>query len=207
MRNFSRGRRDKKPEFDQNLVDLARVSRVVAGGKRFRFRACICIGDKKGRVGMGVAKGNDVSGAISKAVLQAKKKLINVSIIKGTIPYRVEGEYKGAKIILMPAFEGTGIIAGGAVRAVLELVGIKNISGKMLGSNNKINNVTATIKILDRIRSPQEIAEGRGKDLREIAPHFIEKEKSVVRPKTKVRVKDNKKQEPQKTQKEQKTQK
>lgn len=200
MRKFSR-RRNKKPEFDQKLVDLARVARVVSGGKRFRFRACICIGDRKGRVAMGISKGNDVSGAISKAVLQAKKKLVNISIIKGTIPYRVEGEYKGAKVILMPAREGTGIIAGGAVRSVLELVGIKNISGKMLGSDNKINNVTATINILKSIRSPQEIAEGRGKDLKEIAPYFVEKEKSEVRAETKVITKDNKKKEPQKIQK------
>ncbi len=178
MRKFSK-RRDKKPEFDQKLVDLARVSRVVSGGKRFRFRACICIGDRKGRVGIGIAKGNDVSGAISKAVLQAKKKIINISVVNGTIPYKVEGRYKGAKIILMPASEGTGIIAGGAVRSVLELAGIKNISGKMLGSNNKINNVTAAIKILGNIRSPQEIADGRGKGLREIAPYFLKKEKSV----------------------------
>jgi len=180
MRKFSKGR-NKKPEFDQKLVDLARVSRVVAGGKRFRFRACICIGDRKGRVAMGIAKGNDVSGAIAKAVLQAKKKIINVSSIKGTIPYRIQGQYKGAKIVLMPAREGTGIIAGGAVRSVLELVGIKNISGKMLGSNNKINNVTATINMLKAIRSPQEIVTGRGKNLKEIAPYFIEKEKSLVK--------------------------
>ena len=101
----------------------------------------------------------------------------------------------------MPAREGTGIIAGGAVRSVLELVGIKNISGKMLGSDNKINNVTATINILKSIRSPQEIAEGRGKDLKEIAPYFVEKEKSEVRAETKVITKDNKKKEPQKIQK------
>lgn len=189
MRKFSRKRRYKKPEFDQKLVDLARVSRVVSGGKRFRFRACMCIGDRKGRVGMGMAKGNDVSTAISKAVLQAKKNLVNVSMIQDTIPYRVQGGYKGARVILMPAREGTGIIAGGAVRAVLELAGIKNISGKMLGSNNKVNNVTATIKILGNIRSPQSIAEGRGKTLKEIAPYFIEKDKSVnakKRVKTKV---------------------
>ncbi|NQU99937.1 MAG: 30S ribosomal protein S5 [Parcubacteria group bacterium] len=200
MRKFSR-RRNKKPEFDQKLVDLARVSRVVSGGKRFRFRACMCIGDRKGKVAMGIAKGNDVSGAIAKAILQAKKKFINVTITKGTIPYRIEGEYKGAKVILMPAREGTGIIAGGAVRSVLELAGIKNISGKMLGSNNKVNNVTATINVLNGIRSPQEIAAGRGKGLREIAPYFAEKEKPVVKVETKVRVEDNRKKEPQKTQK------
>jgi small subunit ribosomal protein S5 len=180
MRKFSK-RRDKKPEFDQKLIDLARVARVVSGGKRFRFRACIGIGDKKGRVGMGVAKGNDVSSAISKAVLQAKKKLINVTVAKGTIPYRIEGKYKGAKILLMPAKEGTGIIAGGSVRSILELAGIKNILGKMLGSNNKINNVTATINILAGLRSPQDIAEGRGKSLKEIAPYFMEKKSPTVK--------------------------
>lgn len=183
MKKFSK-RRDKKSEFDQKLVDLARVSRVVSGGKRFRFRACICIGDKKGRVGMGIAKGNDVQTAISKAVLQAKKSLINVVTIKGTIPYQVIGVHKGAKVLLKPAQEGTGIIAGGAVRSVLELAGIKNILSKMLGSNNKVNNVTATIKILKEMRSPQDIASARGKELKEIAPHFIEDKK----PKAKVRI-------------------
>lgn len=180
MKKFSR-RKEKKSEFDQKLIDLARVSRVVSGGKRFRFRACICIGDRKGRVGMGIAKGNDVQTAISKAVLQAKKSLINVATTKGTIPYQVIGIHKGAKVLLKPAQEGTGIIAGGPVRSVLELAGIKNILSKMLGSNNKVNNVTATINILDKMRSPAEIAEARGKDLEKIAPYFTEKDESKVK--------------------------
>lgn len=178
MKKFSR-RQEKNSEFEQKLVDLARVARVVAGGKRFRFRACICIGDKKGKIGMGVAKGSDVSGAIAKATAQAKKNLINIPIIKGTIPYEVTGKYVGAKVFLKPAQKGTGIIAGGAIRSVLELAGIKNILSKMMGSNNKINNVTATINILKNIKSPEEIAQSRGKELKDLALYLVEEKKDL----------------------------
>lgn len=152
--------RDRKEpsEFDQTIVDIARVTRVMAGGKRMSFRACVVIGDRKGRVGVGVRKGADVTAAINKAVTQAKKKLLQVKIVKGTIPHRVIGKYGGAEVLLKPAPEGTGVIAGGPVRSVLDLAGIHSITSKMLGSNNKINNVRAAIKGLEGLMTKEEVA-------------------------------------------------
>ncbi|MFA5126655.1 MAG: 30S ribosomal protein S5 [Patescibacteria group bacterium] len=146
-----RGRRAEKPaeEFEQRIVDLARVTRVMAGGKRMKFRACMVIGDKNGRVSMGLAKGADVSMAIAKSVTQAKKHWQNVPIIDGTIPHQVTVKLKSAKIMIKPAKKGSGIKAGGVVRTVLELAGIKDISAKILGANNKINNARATLLALD----------------------------------------------------------
>jgi len=139
-------------EFDQSVIDIARVTRVMAGGKRMRFRACMVIGDKKGRVGSAVAKGADVTLAINKAVAKAKKNLINVPIVNETIPHRVDVKFGAAKILVKPAPKGTGIIAGGAVRVVLELAGIGNVVAKILGTNNKINNVKATIEALKMLK-------------------------------------------------------
>lgn len=140
------------PEFEQKLVDLARVTRVMAGGKRLRFRACIVIGNRKGQVGFAVAKGADVTIAVDKAARKARKKLISANLIKGTIPHEVRVKFKAAQIILKPAPQGTGVISGGAVRSVLELVGVQNVVSKILGSNNKINNVAATFLALGRLR-------------------------------------------------------
>jgi len=149
------GKNEKSPkikapvEFEQRIIDLARVTRVMAGGKRLRFRACVALGDRAGRVGWAVAKGADVTMAVNKAVNKAKKRMIKIKLVKGTIPHQIEVKFKAAKILLKPAKEGTGIIAGGAVRNVLELAGIPNIYGKILGkTNNKINNVAAAIKAL-----------------------------------------------------------
>ncbi|MDD2606041.1 MAG: 30S ribosomal protein S5 [Candidatus Moranbacteria bacterium] len=138
----------EKPEFDQKLLDLARVTRVVKGGRRFSFRATMVIGDKKGRVGVGVGKGSDVSNAIGKAVNDAKKSLINIDISKGTIPYEMEIKMGSAKIMLKPAKEGRGIVAGGAVRAVVDLVGIRDVVSKSLGTSNKLNVARATLGAL-----------------------------------------------------------
>lgn len=142
----------EKTEFEQKLIDIARVARIVAGGRRFRFRACVVIGNKKGKVGLGLAKGADVTGAVSKAVVRAKKNLIQVPIIKGTIPHQVEVKYKGARIFLKPAVPGTGIIAGSSVRSVVELSGIKDILSKIQGSDSKINNAKAVILALKKLR-------------------------------------------------------
>lgn len=138
-------------EFEQRIIDIARVTRVMAGGKRMRFRACLAIGDKKGRVGIGVAKGQDVTLAISKAFTKAKKNVITVPRVNYTIPHEVRVKFKAAKVLLKPASQGSGIKAGGAVRILLELAGISNITGKILGSNNKVNNVKATMIALDRL--------------------------------------------------------
>ena len=132
-------------EFEQRIIDLARVTRVMAGGKRMRFRACVAIGDRQGRVGIGLAKGADVTLAINKAVNKAKKEMITVPIVKGTIPHRILIKHQAAEILLKPAPLGTGVKAGGALRMVLELAGVPNIVAKILGCNNKINNVRALI--------------------------------------------------------------
>lgn len=162
MQHKSRENRKPKSEFDHKLVDIARVARVVAGGRRFRFRGTVVIGDHKGRVGIGMAKGKDVSNAVEKATNEAKKNLIEVPIVKDTIPHEVLTKYCGAKVLLKPARPGTGIIAGGAIRPVIELAGIKNIISKMFGSSNKANNVKATIKALQMMVLPKNLEKRRG---------------------------------------------
>lgn len=142
----------EESEFAQNIVDLARVTRVMAGGKRMNFRACVVIGDKKGRVGMGLAKAKDVPMAVQKAVKQAEKALIKVNMSDGTIPHEVYVKDGASRILLKPAPQGTGIISGGATRIVLELSGIENVVSKILGTNNKVNNVRATIKALEMLK-------------------------------------------------------
>lgn len=151
------GRKFKKPErekdeFEQRIVDLARVTRVMAGGKRMRFRACVVIGDKKGRVGIGMDKGADVPAAVNKAVTKAKKNIIEVPIVNETIPHQIYHKKSSAKILIKPARKGKGVIAGGAARIVFELSGIKNITAKILGSNNNVNVAKCTIEALDNIK-------------------------------------------------------
>lgn len=141
----------EKSEFDQKLLDLARVTRVVKGGRRFSFRATMAIGNRKGKVGVGVAKGADVSEAINKAVAEAKKGLIEVKRKDASISFKVEEKFGAAKVMIKPAKEGKGIVAGGAMRSVIELAGIKNITAKSLGASNKINVAKATLKALSRL--------------------------------------------------------
>lgn len=137
----------------------------MAGGKRMRFRATVVIGDQKGRVGLGIAKGADVSIAVQKAATAAKKKLIRVPIVDETIPHMIHIKYKSAKILLKPAPAGTGVIAGGPLRAVMELAGVKNIIGKMLGSPNKINNLYAVMTALSTLRTREVVARQRGREI------------------------------------------
>lgn len=147
--SFNKGRKKEKSEFDQKVIDIARVTRVVKGGKRFSFRTTVVIGDKKGRVGVGVAKGPDMKVSTEKSFAQAKKNLVKVNFRGNTIPYQVEQKIGSAKVLLKPAVKGRGIVAGGAVRAVMSLVGINDITAKMLGSKNKLSNARATIKALE----------------------------------------------------------
>lgn len=150
-----RGQRPKreKPEFDQQIVDLARVTRVTKGGKQLSFRATVLIGDRKGRVGYGVEKGKDVQIAVEKAVNQAKKGLLTVPMDENSIPHAVESKFKAAKVLIKPAPKGTGIIAGGAVRTVLEMAGVPNASAKMIGkSTNKISNIKAAFAALQSFK-------------------------------------------------------
>ena len=145
---------EKMEEFESKLLDLTRVMRMTAGGRRFRFRAGVVIGDRKGKVGFGVAKGVDVAQAIEKATKIAKKKLINVLIINKTISHRVEAKFGAAKILLKPQKDGKGLVAGGTVRIICDMAGIKNISSKMIGrTRNKINNAKATILALSKLKS------------------------------------------------------
>lgn len=140
----------ERPEFDQHIVDLARVTRVTEGGKHMSFRACVVIGDRNGRVSFGVDKGPDVQIAVEKAVNQAKKNMIRIPLVNGTIPHRVEAKYKAAKVMLKPAPQGSGVIAGSAIRIILEMAGVPNASSKMLGkTSNKIANVKAVFKALE----------------------------------------------------------
>ncbi|PIR87074.1 MAG: 30S ribosomal protein S5 [Candidatus Harrisonbacteria bacterium CG10_big_fil_rev_8_21_14_0_10_49_15] len=153
------GARGKKPfvrakqEFKEKVIDLRRVTRVMAGGKRFRFRTTIIIGDERGRVGVGTGKGVDVVQSIGKAKNDAKKNMIKVSLEKNTIPHEVEAKFSAARVLLKPAKEGNGLVAGGAVRTVLTLAGVKDITAKCLGgTTNKLTNAWATIEALKRIK-------------------------------------------------------
>lgn len=147
-------RRDERPKDDmeQRILEVARVTRVMAGGKRMNFRACVAIGDKKGNVGIGLGKGADVTMAVNKAVNRAKKTMVNVPLINETIPHEVVFKMGAARIIFKPAKKGRGVIAGGVARVILELAGVKNITSKSLGSKNKINNARCTIEALRSLR-------------------------------------------------------
>jgi len=153
--------RGEDKEFEQKVIEIARVTRVTAGGKRMQFRACVVVGDKKGRVGFAVAKGSDVSIAVNKALTAAKKKLIKAKIVNDTIPHRIIVKFKAARVLLKPAPAGTGVLAGGPVRAILDLAGIKNVVSKMMGSKNKINNAHAVIIALSQLRDIKAIREMR----------------------------------------------
>ena len=143
------GRRDDTPrEFDSRTLELARVTRVTKGGKRMRFRALVIVGDRKGRVGFAVAKGADVQMAVDKATRKAQKSILTVPLVRETIPHAIEAKFAAAKVLLKPAPKGTGIKAGGAARAILEIAGVPNVISKSLGSSNKINTVKATMQAL-----------------------------------------------------------
>jgi len=144
-------------EFEQRIVELARVTRVMAGGKRMRFRALVVIGNHKGRVGFGLAKGADVSLAVSKAATKARRNLVGVPLRGDTLPHELMVKYKSAYVMLKPAKTGTGIIAGGPVRVVFELAGVPNVVSKILGSPNKINNVRAIFKAFGLMKTPARV--------------------------------------------------
>jgi len=180
------GRFTREPkEFAEKLVEVSRVTRVVKGGKRLRFRALVIIGDGKGRVAYGVAKASEVPAAISKAVADAKKRLITVNFSKGTLPYKISHLRKGTTIMLKPAGAGVGIIAGGAVRLMLEAAGFKNALGKIIGSTNKINNTITTYEALQLLEKPESMMIRRDK---KIASREGSEEKATVKeaPKKKV---------------------
>jgi small subunit ribosomal protein S5 len=155
-------------EFTEKLVAVNRTAKVVKGGRQFGFTALTVVGDGAGRVGFGFGKAREVPVAISKAMAQARKNLVNVSLRKGTLHYAVRGSHGATRILMQPASDGTGVIAGGGMRAVLECAGVRNVLAKSYGSRNPINVVRATITALAAVRSPDEIAAKRGKTVEEI---------------------------------------
>ena len=161
-------RYEQPSEFKDRLVSLNRVSKTVKGGRNMRFSALVVVGDENGRVGVGMGKAAEVPEAIRKANEDAKKHLVNVPLSGTTIPHDSTGYYSTAKVVLLPAPEGTGVIAGGAARAVLELAGVKDIRTKSFGTNNPINMVKATVEALKLLRSPEQVAKMRGKTVEEL---------------------------------------
>jgi len=143
----------EEKQFDERMVSIDRVARVVKGGRRFRFRALVVVGDHKGKIGVGTSKGSDVTAAITKATEVAKKNIVKVNLFNDTIPHETEAKVSGAKILVKPASPGTGLIAGGVVRVVLEVAGIKNALSKSLGSSNKINVAYATVEALKLVET------------------------------------------------------
>ncbi|HEY9060291.1 MAG TPA: 30S ribosomal protein S5 [Pseudobacteroides sp.] len=155
-------------DLKEKVVNIGRVTKVVKGGRNFRFSALVVVGDENGHIGSGIGKAAEIPDAIRKGIEDAKKNLIKVPLVETTIPHESTGEYGAGRVLLMPANEGTGVIAGGPVRAVLELCGIHDIRTKSLGSNNPINMVNATINGLSQLRTVEEVAKLRGKTVEEI---------------------------------------
>ncbi len=168
MADFKRSRNESSDEFIEKIVFINRVAKVVKGGRRFSFSAIVVVGDGKGKIGYGLGKANLVPEAIRKGVEKARKDMTSVSLTDLSIPHQVIGRYGAGKVLLKPASAGTGVIAGGPVRAVLEAVGVHNILTKCLGSHNPHNMVKATLNGLKSLRSAQKIAEMRGKTVEEI---------------------------------------
>jgi len=158
----------EKPEFEEQVVHINHVAKVVKGGRRYRFTALVVVGDRKGRVGFGTGKAAEVPDAIRKATEAAKKNVVTVQLVGTTIPHEVNGVYGSGKVYLRPATEGTGVIAGGAVRSVLELAGISDIVSKSLGSKTPINVVRATVDGLAQLRTADQVAAIRGKKVEEL---------------------------------------
>lgn len=155
--------KEKEVTFQERVIQIRRVSKVVKGGKKLSFRAIVVIGNEHGQVGVGVGKASDVIGAVRKGVADGKKHLIEIPLTKAnSIPHPINGEGGGAKVMMRPAAPGTGVIAGGAVRTVLELAGVKNILAKQLGSGNPLNNARAAVDALSTLRTFKDVAEERG---------------------------------------------
>ncbi len=165
-------------EYDERVIEIARVAKVVRGGRHFSFRVTVVAGDNRGRVGIGVGKANSVPDAMRKATDRARREMHKIAVTGTTIPHEVIGKVSGARVLLKPASRGTGVIAGGGVRAVLEVAGISDILTKSLGSSNVLNVVYATMEALDSLKAPQEEAARRGKNVSDVTP-FWERRKNA----------------------------
>ncbi len=159
-------------ELDERVIEISRVAKVVRGGRRFSFRVTVVVGDNHGKVGLGVGKANSVPDAMRKASERARRDMRKVSLFGTTIPHEVTGKVAGAQVLLKPASQGTGVIAGGGVRAVVEAAGVSDILTKSLGSSNILNVVYATMDALDQLKSPQQMAALRGKSPQELMPFW-----------------------------------
>lgn len=168
VKNFQNDDMQDKQQWIEKVVQVRRVTKVVKGGKRLSFRVISIVGDGQGRVGVGVGKSQDVVGAIQKGVADAKKKLIQVPIVKNSIPHPVNVAYGSASVLIKPAPKGTGVIAGGSVRIVLEAAGIENATAKCLGSQSPLNNARAAIKALQSLRTLEQVMQVRGKSAKEV---------------------------------------
>lgn len=168
-------RDEEREELDERVVDIKRVAKVIKGGRRFAFRTVVIVGDGKGRVGAGIGKARGVPDSIRKGADRARRDMRRVALYENTIPYPVVGRYGGAVVLLKPASPGTGVIAGGGVRAVLEAAGVRDILSKSQGSPNLLNVTMATLDALDQLRTPQDIAATRGKDPQRLRPFWSRK--------------------------------
>ncbi|MCA9948431.1 MAG: 30S ribosomal protein S5 [Anaerolineales bacterium] len=164
--------RDQRDELDERIIDITRVAKVVKGGRRFAFRVTVVVGDNKGSVGVATGKARSVPDAIRKAIEAARKAMEPVSLFGTTVPHQVVGRYSAAKVLLKPASPGTGVIAGGGVRAVIEAAGYRDILSKSLGSQNALNVMMATMDGLRQLKDYQQIAADRGKDKAEVTPFW-----------------------------------
>ena len=161
-------RGEQKDEFDERIIDIARVAKVVKGGRRFSFSALIVVGDQNGHVGAGLGKANEVPEAIRKGTDRAKRNLFRIPLIKGTIPHEIMGEFGAASVLMRPAAPGTGVIAGGGVRPVLEVAGVTDILTKSFGTSNPHNVIHAVVTALKALRSAEHVARVRGRTLAEM---------------------------------------
>lgn len=172
--------REEREELQERVIDITRVAKVIKGGRRFAFRTVVVVGDGKGRVGIGIGKARGVPDSIRKGTERARRQLSSVYLSGTTIPYTVTAEYGGARVLLKPAAPGTGVIAGGSVRAVLEAVGIRDILTKSQGSPNLLNVAMATLNALEQLHSPEQLAAMRGKPVNSVRPFWERRQEEAA---------------------------